>query len=355
MNSGRYVQNEQDESGMSEPVGVTVIGTGMWGKRMLAAVKRTPSLRLLACYSRDAAAREATATEFGCAAPDSFEQAINWDGVQGVLLITPNNVHAEQAQECARTRKHIFVEKPIADTLEDGLAMRSACQSAGVTLFVGHGFRRLGAARKVRQILDEGRLGQVVLAEANFSLPGTLTPDKWRYYRKTCPGGPLMQLGIHHADTLQYWMGPAKRVHGVFSRLATSAEIDDVGIAQLEFSNGALGTLTGSYVSPNTYYLRLYGTEGVLEYQTDMRIWPKADQMDIATILTLRTKSAVEQLKFVSHDMLVDELDEFARCVKGTAQPETGALEGLRALDVILSAIRSHETGIPVALGEYNA
>lgn len=337
------------------PVGVAVIGTGMWGKRMLAAVERTPSLRLVACYSRNDEARKAAASQFGCAAPESFEQAINLDGVQGVLLITPNQVHVEQARACAQAGKHVFVEKPIADTLEDGLAMKSACGSAGVTLSVGHSFRRLGAARKVKQILEENRLGKIVLAEANFSLPGTLTPDKWRYYRETCPGGPLMQLGIHHADTLQYWLGPVARVRGAFAHLATSAEIDDVGVAQLEFRDGALGTLTSSYVSPKTYFLRLYGTEGVLDYQTNMSIWPKADQMDAATTLTLRTKSTVEQLEFEALDMLADELDEFARCVQGTAQPETGAQEGLRALDVILSAVRSHETGTPIILGEYDA
>ena len=339
-------------SNTQEPVGVAVIGTGMWGRRMLAVVKRAPSLRLLACYSRDAATRETVAAEFGCAAPESFEQAINMDGVRGVLLITPNNVHAEQARACAEAGKHVFVEKPIADRLEDGAAMQDACESAGVTLFVGHGFRRLGAARKVKQVLEEGMLGKIVLAEANFSLSGTLTPDKWRYYRETCPGGPLMQLGIHHADTLQYWLGPAARVRGAFAHLATPAEIDDVGVAQLEFVDGALGTLTSSYVSPKTYYLRLYGTEGVLDYQTDMSIWPNADRMDPATTLTIRTKTSIEQLEFEPCDMLVNELDEFARCVQGTIQPETGAQEGLRALDVILSAIRSNESGTPIELGE---
>ena len=353
LSAKELVENYMGDS--HEPVGVAVIGTGMWGKCMLAAIKRTRSLRLVACYSRTAEARKAAASEFGCAAPNSFEEAINWDGVQGVLLITPNNLHAEQVRVCAETRKHVFVEKPVSDTLEGGIAMQSACKSAGVTLFVGHGFRRLGAARKVKQILDERKLGKIVLAEANFSLPGTLTPDKWRYYRKTCPGGPLMQLGIHHADTLQYWLGPVAQVRGAFAHLATSAEIDDVGVAQLEFENGALGTLTGSYVSPKTYFLHLYGTEGVLDYRTDMSVWPNADQMDPATTLILRTKSGVEQLEFDACDMLVDELDEFARCVQGIAQPETGALEGLRALDVILSAVSSHETGTSIELGEYDA
>jgi predicted dehydrogenase len=111
--------------------------------------------------------------------------------VQGVLLVTPNHVHADQAIACAQREKHVFVEKPIADKLADGRAMQATCKEAGVILRVGHAFRRLGAARKAKELLDEGVLGRIILTEANFSLPGTLTPDKWRYYRDTCPGGPL--------------------------------------------------------------------------------------------------------------------------------------------------------------------
>jgi predicted dehydrogenase len=188
-------------------------------------------------------------------------------------------------------------------------------------------------------------LGQVVLAEANFSLPGSLTPDKWRYYRETCPGGPLMQLGVHHADTLQYWLGPVRRVHGSFARLSTEAEIDDVGSALLEFESGARGALNSSYVSPKTFYLRLFGTEANLFYETDMSIWPNAEKMDPATTLTLQTKSGTETIDFDTRDMLMDELDEFARCVRGEAVPETGAAEGLAALRVIRGALESHENG----------
>ncbi len=330
---------------MTEPVGITMIGTGMWAKRLVAAVKRTPTLRLVSCYSRNPERRAAFAQEFECTAAPSFEAAIESPDVQAVLLLTPNQMHAEQAIACAQRGKHVFVEKPIAYTPSDGRAMQQACAAAGVTLFVGHCFRRLGAARKVKQLLDEGALGTVVLAEANFSLPARLTPDKWRFYRETCPGGPLMQLGIHHADTLQYWLGPLRRVRGSFTHLVTPAEIDDVGVVSLEFASGARGTLTGSYVSPKTFYLRLYGTDAVLDYQTDMSIWPNAAQLDSATTLTLRTKAERETVAFEARDMLVEELDEFARCARGEAQPETGAAEGLAALEVILGAIESHESG----------
>ncbi len=336
---------------MSTPVGVAVIGAGMWGRRLLAAVRRQPALNLLACYSRNAETTAAAARDFGCAAAASFEAALAVPGVEAVLLVTPNHVHAEQAIAAAQHGRHVFVEKPIADMPTQGEAMQAACAAAGVTLYVGHGFRRLGAARRVRQLIDDGALGRVVLAEANFSLPGKLTPDRWRYYRATCPGGPLIQLGIHHADTLHSWLGPVASVQGRFARLATAAEVDDVGVAQLQFASGALGVIASSYVSPKTYSLRLYGTRARLDYHTDMSIWPQAERMDEATTLTLTTDSGAQPISFEPVDMLADELGEFARCVRGAAAPETGAAEGLHALQIIWGAIQSDTTGVPVTLG----
>lgn len=332
-------------------IGLALIGAGRWGRVLAAALGRVSELELLTCYSRSEDTLRAFAADFGCAAAASLEEAIDHPGVEGVLLVTPNHLHAQGAVACARRGRHVFVEKPIADTLADGRAIVEACREAGVVLMVGHAFRRLGASRRVRRAIDEGALGRVVLAEANFSLPGgLLKPGRWRYYRETCPGGPLMQLGVHHADTLQYWLGPVKRVQGSFARLATSAEIDDVGVALLEFESGARGTLTGSYVSPHTYSLRLYGSEATLIYETDMTVWPRAREMDPATTLTLQSRDGRETLSFQTVDMLAEELSEFGRCIRGESQPETGGEEGLAALALIRGALASHERGEPVAI-----
>jgi len=337
---------------MSDPVGVALIGTGMWGRRLAEALRRTHALRLVTCYSRDAGRRQAFAESLGCLAADSLEAAIENDGVQAVLLVTPNHAHADAATACAQRGRHLFVEKPIADTLEDGRRIEAACRQAGVVLQVGHCFRRLGAARRVKELLEEGALGEVLLAEAHFSLPARLTPDTWRYYRSTCPGGPLMQLGIHHADTLQYWLGPIRRVSGSFAHVVTPAEIDDVGIAMIEFESGARGVIDGNYLSPKTYALRLFGAKAVLEYVTDMTIWPAAERMDPATVLRLRAADGEERMEFAPRDMVVDELEEFARSVRGEATPETGAAEAMAALAVIRAAIASHEMGAPVTVAE---
>jgi predicted dehydrogenase len=321
--------------------GIAIVGTGMWAPRLAGAAERA-GLELVTCFSRDDQKRDEFADRFGCEPAASLEGAIGHPGVQGVLLATPNDVHEEQALACAERGRHVFVEKPIADSVEAGERMRRACAEAGVTLMVGHAFRRLGAARRVRQLLDDGALGRVVLAEANMSLPGSLKPDAWRADRERNPGGPIMQLGIHHVDTLAYWLGPVRRASGRFARVHTAADIDDVGVLTLEFESGALASLTGSYVSPKTLSLRLLGTEGVLDYRTDFSVWPDAGALDDVTTLTL----AGEPVEFEERDMLAEELAEFGGCIRGEAEPETGADGGIAALAAVLQALESHAEAV---------
>ena len=321
--------------------GIAIVGTGMWGPRLAEAAERA-GLKLVTCFSRDEQRRAEFAGRFGCEPAASFEEAIGHPQVEGVLLVTPNDVHEEQALACAEHGRHVFVEKPIADSTEAGERMRRACAEAGVTLMVGHAFRRLGAARRVKQLLDEGALGRVVLAEANMSLPGSFKPEAWRAQRGRNPGGPIMQLGIHHVDTLAYWLGPVQRAAGRFAHVHTPADIDDVGVVTLEFESGALASLTGSYVSPKTLSLRLLGTEAVLDYRTDFSVWPDARALDGATTLTL----AGEPVEFEARDMLADELAEFGRCIRGEAEPETGADEGIATLAAVLQALEAHAEAV---------
>ena len=315
--------------------GIAVVGAGMWAPRLAAAAQRA-GLELVASYSRDPERRREFAERFGCLAAESFEAAVAHPEVEGVVLATPNDVHAEQAIACAERGRHVLVEKPIADTVEAGERMRRACLDGGVVLMVGHGFRRLGAARRTRELLDEDRLGRVVLAEANFSLPGRFPPQAWRAHRARNPGGPLMQLGIHHVDTLRYWLGPVERTTGVLAHVHTEADIDDVGVATLEFASGALGVLSGSYVSPHTFSMRLLGTAGVLDYRVDLgTVWPQAERVDEAATLAVDG----EPVDFEPRDMLADQLADFGRAIRGEAAVETGADEGLAALTVILDAV----------------
>jgi predicted dehydrogenase len=321
--------------------GVAIVGTGMWAPRLADAAQRG-GLEVVTCFSRDEGRRGEFAERFGCEPAPTLEAAIEHPRVEGVVLVTPNDVHAEQALACAERGRHVFVEKPIADSVEAGEEMRRSCAEAGVALMVGHAFRRLGAARRVRQLIDEGALGRVVLAEANMSLPGSFKPEAWRAHRERNPGGPIMQLGIHHVDTLAYWLGPVRRASGRFAHVHSHADIDDVGVITLEFESGALGSLSGSYVSPKTLSLRLLGTDAVLELRTDFSVWPDARALDGVTHLTL----GGEPVDFDERDMLAEQLSEFAGCIRGEADPETGADEGIAALAAVIEALESHAEAV---------
>jgi predicted dehydrogenase len=306
---------------------VAIVGTGFWGAKLAEAAGRS-SLELAACYSRNAEKRAEFAERFGCEAAASYEAALG--AADAVVLATPNDDHEAQTLTAAEHGKHVFVEKPIATTIAAGERMRDACAAAGVALLVGHELRRLGAARNAKAVVESGALGTVVLAEANFSLTSPVKPGTWKEGR----GTPLVQLGIHHADTLRYLLGPVTRTTGRVNRVVSEVDIDDTGAAILEFASGALGTITSSYVSPKTYSIRLLGTEAVLDYRIDISVWPAADKLDSMTTLTV----GGEVVGFDHVDPLVDELEELGRCARGEATPETGADEALAALRVILDA-----------------
>jgi predicted dehydrogenase len=316
--------------------GVALIGTGMWGRRLAAAAGRA-GLRVVTCFARDPAKRDAVAAEVGCKSAPSLEAAVTHPDVAGVLVVTPNDVHEEHVALAAAHGRHVFVEKPIADTVDAGRRIKAVCAEAGVALMVGHAFRRLGAARRTRELVADGALGRVVLAEATFSLPGSFPDHAWRAHRERSPGGPIMQLGIHCIDTLASWLGPITGSTGRFAHVAADADIDDVGVVTLEFASGALGVVTGSYVSPKTLWMRLQGTEANLEYRCDFSVWPDAQALDGATTLTV----GGERVSFDEVDMLAEELAEFGRCITDGATPETGADEGLMALQAVTDALEA--------------
>jgi predicted dehydrogenase len=340
----------------SRRVGVALVGTGMWATQIAAAATRA-GLRLVTCFSRDAERRRAFAQRAGCGAAPSLRAALEHPDVEAALILTPNDTHAELTLMCAERGLGVFVEKPIAVSVSDAELMARACAEAGVPLMVGHAFRRLGAARRAGELVAEGALGRVVLAEATFSLPGVLTPPPstappgrapswgkrggpWRAHRERNPGGPLMQLGIHHVDTLASWLGAPVAASGRFARLETEADIDDVGIVSLQMASGSLAAVTGSYVSPKTFAIRLSGTRAVLEYRADFSVWPDAQRLDAVTSLTVDGAPVA----FEPRDMLAEELAELGACVRGRAVPETGAAEGIAALRAIRAALGDEET-----------
>ena len=117
--------------------------------------------------------------------------------IEGVILTVPNEQHLPVAREVAKAGKHVYTEKPIASTLEEGLEIESLEKTYGVTVTVGHSARLMAGFRLIREAMDRGELGRVAFIEANFSNERALelTPKTWRWYKDRAPGGARSKCG----------------------------------------------------------------------------------------------------------------------------------------------------------------
>jgi predicted dehydrogenase len=339
----------------SEPVRAASVGLGRWSKVIAAGVSRSDKLEIVSCFDVIQDNVDAFAAEVGCAKASSYEELLADDNIEAILCTTPNHYHLETISKAAEAGKAVYTEKPIAHTIADGLKIRDAVEKAGVTFCVGHSSRMLGASRTMKEQVDSGSLGSITFYEGNWSNERALelTPEKWRYFREYTPGGPLVQLLVHHFDTMQYILGPVAEVKAYTRRLQTKAEVDDAAAVICEFEAGYLGYIGSSWVSPGIYWMNIYGTEANLYHELDFRYWTDPE-VDKYTTLLRHPHGTSERtpLEVPMTDMFKAELEDFANAVRTGGRPEVGAIEALRALAVVEASVISSEEGRPVKISE---
>ena len=189
--------------------------------------------------------------------------------IEAIINTTPNDVHLATTSAAAAAGKHVFLDKPIANTVADGRAITQVCRKAGVLLALGYQRRRESHFRWIRQQIDAGRFGKLVNAEANISRDrlGKIDLSSWRYQAAGMPGGVMLQIGIHYTDVLEYLFGPIVAVRGQLAQLVLPGDNPDVASLILEHENGALSTLNASYASASEYYLmNIYGKDATAYY-----------------------------------------------------------------------------------------
>jgi glucose-fructose oxidoreductase len=333
---------------VADRVKMAFIGLGRWADKLAEASTRSGRIEIAACHSRTEAKMVAFTGKYGGVAKKTYEDVMGDDGIDAVVLVTPNSVHAPQAIEAARNGKHIFVEKPMALSVGDCKEMIAAAKAAGVILFVGQKERRLVRMRKAKELMDKGAVGEAILVEANHSNETGMwqTPDMFRWYRKESVAGPLGAFTVHHTDNFNYLIGPVKRVTAFMSKVCGKAEADDVISAAVEFESKALGYLGGSWLSPIRKFFQVHGTEGVV----------LVDQEGGALYYQKKgTSNLVQQGSFPDDetqrmDSNAEEMDEFAACIQEGTRPETAGEEGLAAWAIIEAIIKSAESGLPVEI-----
>ena len=317
---------------------------GWWSDVLADAMVKSGRFKIVSCFTRSDEKKQAFAKKYGCAAAASYEAMLADPAIEAIINTTPNNVHLETTRAAAAAKKHIFLDKPIANTVADGNAITAACTKAGVVLALGYQRRRESHFRWIKNQIDAGVFGKLVNAEANISRDrlGKIDLSSWRYTAAGMPGGVMLQIGIHYADVLEYLMGPVKAVNGRFAQLVLPGDNPDVASLILEHESGALSTLNASYASASEYYLmNIYGKEASAYY----------DMHSGLRFLKRHTDQA-NPVACAKNDAIVDELDEFADAVRGNAQPEMDGAKSTRSLAVLLAGIQSAREGRRVEITE---
>jgi predicted dehydrogenase len=331
----------------SRPLRVAALGMGWWSDVLADAAKRSADIELVACFSRSADKRRAFAAKYGCRAAASYEEILKDDSIEAIVNTTPNNAHLETTRLAVAAGKHVFLDKPIANTVAEGIEIARICEQAGVVLALGYQRRRESHFRWIKAEIDAGRFGKLVQAEGNISRDrlGKIDPSSWRFQAVGMPGGVMLQIGIHYVDVLEMLLGPVTRVSGMLAQLVLPGENPDVAGLVLEHDSGAISTLTASYASASEYYmLNVYGKEASAYY-------------DLFSGLRhlRRGESTAQPVATEDNDTIREELEEFVDCVRTGATPETDGFWATRNLAVIKAGVKSAREGRAVDVADVMA
>jgi predicted dehydrogenase len=327
-----------------EPLRVACVGMGWWSDVLADAITRSKQIEIAACYTRSADKRAAFAAKYKCRPATSYEEVLGDRAIDAIINTTPNDVHLETTQAAAAAGKHVFLDKPIANTVSDGRAISEVCRKAGVVLALGYQRRRESHFRWVKQQIDAGVFGKLVNAEANISRDrlGKIDLSSWRYQSAGMPGGVMLQIGIHYTDVLEFLMGPVVAVRGQFAQLVLPGDNPDVASLILEHENGALSTLNASYASASEYYLmNIYGKDASAYYD-----------LHNGLRLLKRGEDKIAAIETRQNDTFVEELEEFAAACRGNGAPEVGGDFATRSLAVVRAGILSAREGRRVEVEE---
>ena len=264
----------------SQPLRVGVLGCGNISDTYLTRSAEFDALEVVACADMDQARAEAQGARYGVRAlsPDAL---LTDPEVELVVNLTPPTAHAEVGKAVLAAGKHLYAEKPLGVTLEEGRDLAAAAAAAGKRIGCAPDTFLGGGHQLPRRLVDEGTIGRAVAGTIAFTTHGMehWHPNPAFFFQRG--GGPVLDIGAYYVTALVNLIGPVRRVtafgtRGFPERVVTSegprrgdlipVEVDTHVAGALEFACGAVVSLVTSWDiwAEQLYRLELYGSEGTL-------------------------------------------------------------------------------------------
>src|SRR2546425_7135450 len=271
---------------------------------------------------------------------------------EGAVICSPTHRHLDQARAALARGWHVFVEEPLAHTLEGAEVLVDEAKRVGRTVLVGCNLRFLPSLVLVKRMVDDGRIGRPLAARAQcgyylpFWRPGT--DYREGYAARQATGGGIILDSIHEFDYLTWLLGWPREVFAYASRVS-SLEIDteDNADVLLRFDDGAVANVHLDYLQ-RTYRRAcdFIGEDGVIAWDyiaQSVTVYGKEDR---------RIEGFQESINTERNQMFVDEMRHFGRCVETGDSPMLDAAGGRAILEVALAAKAAAAQGRPVTIGQ---
>ena len=273
-----------------------------------------------------------------------------------VSVLTDSGSHADVVVSLAPYGKHIVVEKPIALTLDDVDRMITTCDRNGVKLFVVQQNRFNVPVVKLREALDEGRFGKLVMGTVRVRWCRTqeyYDQDKWRGTWER-DGGVISNQAIHHVDLLSWMMGDVESVFAKSSTALVDIETEDTAAVIVRFRNGALGIIeatTATRPKDLEGSISVLGENGTVEIGgfavNEMKVWNFTEAQDSDAETLEKYSVNPPNVYGFGHKAYYDHVVD---CVVNKKQQLVDGLEGRKGLELISAIYESVETGQEVFL-----
>jgi len=321
------------------PIKWGIIGCGTIADvQMAPAINKASNAQLVSVMSRSLKkaklfAKKHNAKEY-C---DDLDKFLQNSKIDVVYIATPPALHCRQTVKAAQFGKHVLCEKPMSTTIDDAKKMIETCENNKVKLMIGFMMRFHSCHLKARDIIKEGLLGKIVLTRAQFSYNYTSSSEpSWLVKPSLSGGGPLMDVGVHCLDLLNFLLEEKiTEIAGFTDNIVFDFQVEDTGIIVIKFSGGTYGIVDSCFNIPcSKNVFEIYGSKGSLFGEYSIGQEPTG---------SLKAIIGDEQREFdLKHkNMYVAEVEYFSNCVEADEQPIPAGKEGLNNLKVILSAYES--------------
>jgi phthalate 4,5-cis-dihydrodiol dehydrogenase len=235
---------DREEGVVADELGVLILGAGRVSGNHAAAITATPGARLAGIFDIDEARVEAFEAKHGCPGWTALDRALAEADAQVVMIGLPNHLHAPTTIAACAAGKHVFVEKPMANTVEECDAMIAAAEAAGVRVLVAHSQRYFASTIRARELVQGGALGRPVFATDTWYKPFGIEARLPWFLDRATGGGMWLMNGAHmidrtcwvldtEVDTVKAWI--TTKFHDI--------KADDTNMALLQLKNGSYATI----------------------------------------------------------------------------------------------------------------